>query len=79
MATQMLTREATPKIRSRAWKGSFMAWPAMTTTTTRPRKPGDHAGAIEPVVVERKDGTIWMLIRTTRGQFWQSTSSDGLS
>lgn len=37
---------------------------------------GDHSGALEPVVVERKDGTLWMLIRTTRGQFWESLSRD---
>ncbi len=38
---------------------------------------GDHAGALEPAVVERRDGSLWMLIRTTRGQFWESESRDG--
>ena len=37
---------------------------------------GDHSGALEPVVVERKDGSLWMLIRTTRGEFWESISRD---
>ena len=37
---------------------------------------GDHAGAIEPAVVELEDGRIWMLIRTTKGSFWQSFSTD---
>ena len=37
---------------------------------------GDHSGALEPAVVERKDGTLWMLIRTTRGRFWESLSRD---
>jgi hypothetical protein len=37
---------------------------------------GDHAGALEPAVVERRDGTLWMLIRTTRGRLWQAFSKD---
>lgn len=38
---------------------------------------GDHEGAVEPVVIELKDGRLWMLIRTSRGQFWESFSTDG--
>ncbi|MEO6741753.1 MAG: sialidase family protein, partial [Chthoniobacteraceae bacterium] len=38
---------------------------------------GDHEGALEPCVIELKDGRVWMLIRTTRGFFWESFSSDG--
>jgi hypothetical protein len=37
---------------------------------------GDHAGALEPAVVELQDGRVWMLIRTTSGRFWQAFSSD---
>jgi len=37
---------------------------------------GDHAGGIEPAVVELKDGRLWMLIRTYKGRFWQAYSSD---
>ena len=37
---------------------------------------GDHAGALEPAVVELKDGRIWMLIRTSKGCFLESFSSD---
>lgn len=37
---------------------------------------GDHDGALEPCVIELKDHRLWMLIRTTRGQFWESFSSD---
>lgn len=37
---------------------------------------GDHAGAMEPAVVELGDGRIWMLIRTTMGSFWQAWSGD---
>jgi hypothetical protein len=37
---------------------------------------GDHAGAIEPAVIELRDGRIWMLIRTTTGEFYQAFSAD---
>ncbi len=37
---------------------------------------GDHAGAIEPCVVELQDHRVWMLIRTTKGQFWSAFSND---
>ena len=37
---------------------------------------GDHAGAIEPVVVELQDGRLWMLIRTNLGHFLQAFSQD---
>jgi lysophospholipase L1-like esterase len=38
---------------------------------------GDHDGALEPAVIELKDGRVWMLIRTPRKQFWESFSTDG--
>ena len=38
---------------------------------------GDHEGALEPCVLELKDGRVWMLIRTTRKVFWESFSNDG--
>jgi hypothetical protein len=34
-------------------------------------------GAVEPVVVERGDGELWMLIRTQQGRFYESFSTDG--
>jgi lysophospholipase L1-like esterase len=37
---------------------------------------GNHDGALEPALIQRNDGRIWMLIRTTRGVFWESFSSD---
>lgn len=41
---------------------------------------GDHDGALEPCVYERRDGRLRMLIRTTRGVLWDSHSGDdGLS
>lgn len=33
--------------------------------------------ALENMVVERKDGSLWMLIRTGAGELWQSVSTDG--
>lgn len=38
---------------------------------------GDHDGALEPAVIELKDGRLWMLIRTPRGQFWEAFSTNG--
>lgn len=38
---------------------------------------GDHDGALEPAVIELRDGRVWMLIRTPRKQFWESFSTDG--
>lgn len=38
---------------------------------------GDHEGALEPCVIQLKDGRLWMLIRTTRKVFWESFSTDG--
>ncbi len=35
------------------------------------------AWALENMIVEREDGTLWMLIRTGAGVLWQSFSRDG--
>lgn len=41
---------------------------------------GHHDGAFEPTFVQRRDGTLWMLIRTNWDLFWEAISSDdGLS
>jgi hypothetical protein len=37
---------------------------------------GHHDGAIEPTLVELKDGRLWMLIRTNLDRFWEAYSSD---
>jgi len=38
---------------------------------------GSNYGAVEPAVLEREDGTVWMLMRTQTGFFYESTSRDG--
>lgn len=38
----------------------------------------DHAGSIEGSVVERKDGSLYLLLRTESGYLWEATSQDGL-
>jgi hypothetical protein len=35
-------------------------------------------GANEPVVLQLKDGRVWMLMRTQRGRFYESFSDDGV-
>jgi len=37
----------------------------------------DHAGSIEGTVVERKDGSLYLLLRTESGYLWEATSHDG--
>ena len=37
---------------------------------------GDHSGAVEPTVVELRDGRLWMVIRTNLGRFYQAFSED---
>ena len=44
------------------------------------RGEGHHDGAVEPTMVELKDGRLWMLIRTNWDRFWEAYSDDqGLS
>ena len=38
---------------------------------------GHHDGALEPTLVELKDGRLWMLIRTNWDRFWDAYSDDG--
>ena len=37
----------------------------------------DHDGALEPKLLQRKDGSLYMLIRTTKGTFFSSISENG--
>src|SRR4029079_8955601 len=34
-------------------------------------------GSNEPVVIQLKDGRVWMLMRTQKGRFYESFSADG--
>ena len=38
---------------------------------------GSHDGAMEGTLAELGDGRVWMLIRTTKGWFWETFSTDG--
>ncbi len=38
----------------------------------------DHAGSIEGTVIERKDGSLYLLLRTESGYLYEATSLDGL-
>jgi sialidase-1 len=38
----------------------------------------DHAGSIEGTVVERADGSLYLLLRTESGYLWEASSENGL-
>ena len=38
----------------------------------------DHAGSLEGSVIERKDGSLYLLLRTESGYLWEAISRDGL-
>jgi sialidase-1 len=40
---------------------------------------GHHDGALEPAIVQQRDGRLWMLIRTTLDVLYQAHSDDGLN
>ena len=52
------------------------SWTKTATIAMEGSKINDHDGAMEPKLVERKDGSIYMLIRTTKGTFYYSVSTD---
>ena len=50
------------------------------TSSSELKEPTAYIGAdggIEPIVIQRKDGSVWMLIRTQDDYFFQSNSADG--
>jgi hypothetical protein len=57
-----------------------ITWQRSPSTLVVPASP-DHQGVgkggHEPVIVELRDGTVWMLIRTQRGWLYESSSKDG--
>ncbi len=54
----------------KTWKASNLL--DMETTDS-----GDHGGTMEGTVAELADGRLYILLRTTRGWFWEAFSSDG--
>ncbi|NUQ64261.1 MAG: exo-alpha-sialidase [Pirellulales bacterium] len=52
-------------------------WTKTQTITMEGSKINDHDGAMEPKLIERADHSLFMLIRTTKGTFFQSLSKDG--
>lgn len=38
----------------------------------------DHAGSLEGSVIERADGSLYLLLRTESGYLWEAASQDGL-
>lgn len=52
-------------------------WIQSPDTLTTPGVDLSSLGCVEPVVIERRDGTIWMLLRTQMGRFYESFSQDG--
>ncbi len=52
-------------------------WRQSRSELKTPTSSLGELGAVEPVVIELKDGRVWNLIRTQMGRFFESFSSDG--
>lgn len=55
-------------------------WHRSASTLSVPASPEHHGlgkGGHEPIIIELKDGRVWMLIRTQRGWLYESFSKDG--
>lgn len=52
-------------------------WQRSSSVLMTPVPALSAIGGVEPVVIELKDGRIWMLIRTQLGRFYESFSKDG--
>jgi hypothetical protein len=52
--------------------------PAKLTAPCYEGYNGNNYGAIEPTIVELKDGRVWMLLRTQTGFLYESFSEDGV-
>lgn len=55
------------------WKQS----PSKLTSPCKPGYNGNNYGAIEPTILQLKDGRVWMLMRTQTGFLYESFSKDG--
>ena len=54
-----------------------LSWKASNEIYIGDAQSHDHDGAMEATILERKDGSIYMLIRTTTGFLHESVSADG--
>ena len=52
-------------------------WRASRLLDMEHKDGGDHSGTMEATVAELADGRVYMLMRTTRGWFWEAFSADG--
>ena len=57
---------------------TFDVSPARLVAPCYPGYNGNNYGACEPVVLELKDGRVWMLMRTQTGWLYESFSPDGV-
>jgi hypothetical protein len=55
----------------------YTSWHRSVNAIHCDETPGSCYGAVEPVAVERSDGSLLALMRTQTGQLWQASSSDG--
>lgn len=51
-------------------------WKASNELTLEPLNSHDHDGAMEATILQRGDGSVYMLIRTTKGVLYESVSTD---
>ncbi|NUM53857.1 MAG: exo-alpha-sialidase [Candidatus Hydrogenedentes bacterium] len=56
--------------------GDTWTWPDVRLKVPTPDIVAAY-GSVEPVVIQLKDGRVWMLIRTQQGRFYESFSNDG--
>lgn len=52
-------------------------WRTSTSELCEPTAQIGDDGGIEPIILERQDGRVWMLIRTQNDRFFESYSKDG--
>lgn len=52
-------------------------WKASNLLDMETTDAGDHGGTMEGTVAQLSDGRVYILLRTTRGWFWEASSKDG--